>query len=261
MRHKKLISFALPVAMILILNGVNIMNLYGGTVHWEYHGPHGPDHWGELDPAFETCATGTSQSPIDFTSNGITQYGFSEGLDISYSSSPVELKNNGHTVVFSYQPGSFINFNGKTFELLQFHFHARSEHTINGRHTALEAHLVHKASDGQLLVIGVLFDLGSPNQFVSKFWDNLPTEHLTFSSSNTVNVEDLVLDQAGYLAYSGSLTTPPCSEGVQWIGLNQIQPVSADQFNAYFNLFGEDTYRPTQPLNGRDVTFYFKTES
>ncbi len=218
--------------------------------HWEYEGDDGPDSWASC---FADCG-GTSQSPIAIV--GDVDPATNTALETHYADAPIELVNNGHTVQFNYEAGSTLSLNGDEFELLQFHFHTGSEHTINGTQYPMEVHLVHQNSAGNLAVVGVMFETGGENAFLKNFSDNLPAEKdATHSDAATVNVGDLIPPKGGYFTYSGSLTTPPCSEIVSWIVMKVPVEASAAQIDNFHTIM-HDNYRPVQDLNSRAVTDY-----
>ncbi len=222
------------------------------TVHWAYEGEGGPWNWGSLKSEFSACDAGMSQSPIDISQVTV---GTLPAIEFNYSESPLEIVNNGHTIQANYAPGSSITVDGKQYELLQFHFHAPSEHTIGGKAYDMVAHLVHKAEDGQLGVIGVMFKAGDEvNSTIGKLWLNMPEKSGVTKQvpGVKINAADLLPVDLTYFNYSGSLTTPPCSEGVNWMVLATPQNISVEQVKQFTNLFSLST-RPVQPLNGRVV--------
>lgn len=225
--------------------------------HWDYQDAHqgarqGPAHWGELDPSFETCAKGGNQSPIDISH---TVKADLPQLDFEYRKTQVSIVNNGHTVQVNVPAGSQFKVGEHTYGLLQFHFHTPSEETINGKHTAMVGHFVHKSAAGQLGVVAVLMQPGAlpKNEAYAPVFDHLPR------SKETITVEEMELDLAallpadkGYYSFDGSLTTPPCSESVRWMVLKQPVALGKDQIKAFRRLFNANV-RPVQPLNGRVV--------
>ena len=224
-------------------------NLDCSTFEWSYEGDSAPDTWAVCNG---DCG-GMHQSPIDISNS--TQDFDLTALSTSYNNVPIDIFNNGHTVEFSYAEGSALNLNGESFELLQFHFHTDSEHTVNGNHFPMECHLVHQNSaSGALAVVSVLIEEGEENEFLATFSDNYPeNEGDTFTSEALVNVEHLLPENGAYYNYSGSLTTPPCSEEVSWFVMkNPVQASSTQISNMHAIL--SDNYRPTQALNGRIIT-------
>lgn len=214
---------------------------------WSYYGVLAPDAWEMCDI---DCG-GTIQSPINIT--GAVGDSSLAALNTNYNESEIELFYNGHAIEMKYPEGSTIEVGGISYTLEQFHFHAQSEHTINGVRYPLETHLVHKSASGNLVVVSVLFETGAENAFLSQFSDNLPaSKNSPYSSTNTLNPQDLIPAGAGYYTYNGSLTTPPCSEIATWFVLKTPLQASAAQL-ANFKKILKDNYRPIQALNGRQI--------
>ncbi len=222
-----------------------------GEVHWGYEGHGAPWYWGSLKEEFALCDSGMSQSPIDISAVTVTGL---PAIEFHYQETALEVVNNGHTIQANYAPGSYIVVDGKRYDLLQFHFHSPSEHTIGGKAYDMVAHLVHKAEDGQLGVVGVLFKAGEEiDSTVAKIWLNMPEQQgVKQVPSVKINAADLLPPDLTYFNYSGSLTTPPCSEGVNWMVLATPRGVSEEQVRQFTELFPLST-RPVQPLNGRVV--------
>ena len=230
------------------------------TPHWAYGAEHGPEEWGSLCPEFSTCGTGRSQSPIDISGAAkaalpalATAYLPAE-LRIVHHEHQADVVNNGHTVQVNYPGGSTLSVDGQTFSLLQYHFHSPSEHTLDGKHFPMEMHLVHKSADGKLAVIGAFVAEGAANAAFEPVWANLPKEkgvevHLEHVE---VDVDALLPEDRTTFRYDGSLTTPPCSEGVKWFVLANPVALSSKQIAA-FRAVVQDNNRPTQPLNGRKI--------
>ena len=214
---------------------------------WGYGGVGNPTQWGKLTSDFSQCELGRDQSPIN-VNKAVT--GRSVNIQFNYQSSPLAVVNNGHTVQVNYQPGSTINIEGKVYELLQFHFHTPSEHTIDGKAAAMEVHLVHRNAIGQLAVIGILMNPGAAHPTIEAIWRQIPTQKGEKTSAQTINAVDLLPQQASFFSYTGSLTTPPCSEGVKWHLMVQPIELSAAQIAAFESLYPVNA-RPIQPHNGR----------
>ncbi len=221
-----------------------------GAVHWTYTGATGPSTWASLDEGNSACGAGHSQSPID-----IAQPSGADLPDIvfEYKPSTIEFVNNGHSVQNNYQPGSFITVDGKRYQLAQLHFHAPSEHHVRGKSYDAEMHLVHKADDGALAVVGVLIESGRENKAFEKLWSQMPeTKGDDNKSADTIDAAALLpADRTAY-RYGGSLTTPPCSEGVNWSILVTPIQMSGQQLATFTKLYHGNN-RPVQPLNGRLV--------
>jgi carbonic anhydrase len=221
---------------------------------WSYEGRTGPDHWGELSSDYVLAKTGRRQSPVDIVrSKAIPKDG--APLDVSYESTSLEILNNGHTIEDEYHDGGMLVLDGRQYHLAQFHFHSPSEHTIDGKHAPMELHLVHKDAGGSLAVIGVLIQEGRAHPELNVLWPHLPKE-----PGRKVSVPGVMADASkllpGSLAsyrYTGSLTSPPCSEDVSWVVLQQPIEASPEQIAAFRKLIHGNN-RPTQPLNGRTIT-------
>ena len=216
--------------------------------HWGYEGEHGPAHWGSLHPGFGVCSSGREQSPIDLT--GAEAEVLSE-IGFDYSPSPISILHNGHSIQVNYEPGSGIVLDGTRYELVQFHFHHRSEHTVDGADFPLELHLVHADADGALAVVGVFLEEGGANEALAPVFGQMPAESGPAALvEGTVDAAALLPEQRTTWRYRGSLTTPPCSEGVSWLMMTEPVTASREQIEAFRALFPGNN-RPVQPLNGR----------
>lgn len=220
-------------------------------VNWGYVGQSGPDHWGDLSPDFQVCRTGTAQSPIDIDQAITAEL---NPLEVYYSDIPLHILNNGHTIQVNCTPGHQLQLDEQTFNFVQFHFHHPSEHKINGQSFDMELHLVHRSEAGKLSVVGILMKKGQHNPVFQPIWDAFPTtsgaEQIV--EGVTVSLEQLLPADRTYYRYHGSLTTPPCSEGVNWIVMRQPVELSQRQIQHFASLMSIDA-RPTQPLNDRFV--------
>lgn len=223
--------------------------------HWSYAGNSGPGHWGDLADAYATCKKGQSQSPVNFETRSTGGHSAPRAkLLFSYNAPAREIVNNGHTIQVNMHEGSNVAIEGKRYDLKQFHFHSPSEHTIDGKHLDMVAHFVHADANGNLAVVGVLFKEGRENPVLKQLWAHLPGHsgggHTI--SSLTVNPADLLPDNTAHYHYTGSLTTPPCSEGVNWNVMTSPVEASAEQITAFTRLFTKNI-RPVQPVNGRKI--------
>lgn len=226
-----------------------------GGHEWSYEGETGPSHWAELDPLNSACANGTEQSPINIQKAQAKEAAKLENLEINYVSSDFSLVNNGHTVQGNIQKGeNSIILNGKTYTLAQFHFHTPSEHLINGNAYDMELHLVHKDKDGQLAVLGILIKEGKTNTVLEQAWNAIPKEKTTeeISVSEPIDLAHILPKNQHTYQYAGSLTTPPCSEGVQWVVFKQPIEMSKEQINTFREIFPDD-HRPVQAIGEREV--------
>jgi carbonic anhydrase len=219
--------------------------------HWGYEKESGPQNWGKLDPKFALCASGKNQSPIDLKD-------FVEAdlkpLKLDYKAGAAEILNNGHTVQVNYNAGSSLGVDGVSFELKQFHFHAPSENKINGKPFPLESHLVHADKDGNLAVVSVMFQEGAASRLLAKLWEKMPNKA---GEKNAVpgglNVTQMMPKERDYYRFNGSLTTPPCSEGVRWFVVKRPATASKAQIEQFSKAVGVANNRPIQPANARAV--------
>jgi carbonic anhydrase len=218
---------------------------------WSYTGANGPTHWGSLDPAYRACATGRRQSPINLAH---AMRGTLPPLRFSYGQSTFELHNNGHSVEADAGPGNTVSVSGVAYRLVQFHYHAPSEHRIDGRSFVLELHLVNESTSGQLLVLGVLIRPGRANPAFDRLIAALPTHDGQHSKLTGLNPLSLVPNRGrgARYAYSGSLTTPPCTEGVRWNVFATPLELSRAQIRRFTVIYDHHN-RPLQPRNGRPV--------
>ncbi len=220
-------------------------------IHWTYQAHSGPDHWAELDSSFAACATGRSQSPIDLV--------VAPGTDLAdptfhYESVPLNLLNNGHTIQLPYAPGSYLILDDKTYNLLQLHFHSPSEHSIDSKPGSAELHLVHQSDDGELAVVAVLLQ-PSTTEFNSTYPPAADLPQNTgdkVKTDKTINAQTLLPEQTTTYRYSGSLTTPPCTESVHWIIMTEPVTLPPEQLSNYRTLLNNNN-RPLQNLNKRTV--------
>lgn len=218
--------------------------------HWSYSGETGPHAWSGLEADYIPCSSGSEQSPVNIAE---TVSGDAE-LVINYDAVPLQVLNIGHSIQINTKPGNSIVFNGQTYELVQVHSHTPSEHTINGQPAAMEWHFVHKDNAGHLVVLGVLMNVGAANPGMAVFWDRLPQEEGTVASSQSyLSLESMLPADRSFYMYDGSLTTPPCSQEVEWIVMKTPLTASQQQIDVHRAMFGE-TARPVQNLYGRTVT-------
>ncbi len=231
-----------------------------GAPEWHYDGAGGPANWARLSPTFTACGTGRRQSPIDIVN---PTRGTTPPLKASFP--PAELRiahhahvadgiNNGHTIQVNYGGADTLSLGGSAYPLVQYHFHSPSEHTVDGKHFPMEMHLVHKATDGKLAVIAVFIAEGAHNKAFDPVWANLPSQKgvETHFPSVKVDVDALLPVARTSYRYDGSLTTPPCSEGVSWILMTTPIQLSTAQVGAFTRLIDKNN-RPVQQLNGRTI--------
>jgi len=221
------------------------------SVHWSYQGATGPQHWGDLEPKYSACKTGAHQSPIDIRSPERTNL---PTIHFEYHAVPLTIVNNGHTIQIDYPPGSFITVDSHKYQLVQFHFHHPSEEKISGHGYDMVAHLVHKDAESHLAVVAVLLTKGQANPLVQTLWDHLPRQvgHEQKVVNVQVNAADLLPEHTGYYAFEGSLTTPPCTEGVRWLVLSQAEEISPSELHTFAVMYANNA-RPIQLSNNRVV--------
>ncbi|NRF71543.1 carbonic anhydrase family protein [Aquincola sp. S2] len=220
----------------------------GHSPHWSYDGSAGPEGWARLNPEFAKCGSGQRQSPIDIRG------GIRVDLDpvqFDYRPSGFRVIDNGHTVQVNVGSGNTIEVQGRRYDLVQFHFHRPSEERIDGRQFDMVAHLVHKDAEGRLAVVAVLLDRGSAHALVQQVWNNLPLEKgEELAAKAPIDLNHLLPQDKRYYTYMGSLTTPPCSEGVLWMVMQQPVAIAQEQINVFARLYPMNA-RPIQSASGR----------
>ena len=218
--------------------------------HWSYSGETGPENWGKLSSEFVACGIGLNQSPIDITKTFATDL---DTLQFNYQSRSTVIVNNGHTLQINAGSDSWLSAGGERFQLIQLHFHSPSEHRINGEIFPLEGHFVHQNKSGALAVVSVLFRAGEWNTGLERFGSAAPKElHQPVPIDVDFANMELYRNHEAYYRYNGSLTTPPCTEGVQWYVLKEPGHIAPEQAAEFVALIGEDA-RGTQPINARIV--------
>ena len=218
--------------------------------HWEYSGEHGPNHWGDITDEFSTCTTGKLQSPFNISAD---IRAILPRLGLNYQPVPMKVINNGHTIQADQTGGGQLVVDGKSYDLLQFHFHAGSEYSIDGKSYPLELHLVHASKSGDLAVVGVMIEQGRANSELANIWAHMPaSKGETVVDGKSINVNNLLPANKKYYRFMGSLTTPPCSEGVNWHMLSQPITASAAQIAAFKAIYPMNA-RPLQDENSRLV--------
>ena len=224
-----------------------------GEVPWRYEGEAGPQAWGQLKPAFNVCAIGKRQSPIHIEESATLQ-GPAEPLVFNYQPSSGTVVNNGRTIQVDLVGDNSVTARDSTFKLLQFHFHHPSEERVNNKGFSMVAHLVHKNPEGQLAIVAVLLDPGAANALIDKVWTHMPLDagDRVRLPTGLIDMNELLPKDQRYYQFMGSLTTPPCSEGVLWMVLKQPTTVSPSQIKLFSQLFPHNA-RPVQPVNGRAV--------
>jgi carbonic anhydrase len=242
------------IGAILVCNALVTPGYAGAQPHWTYEGETGPEHWGELSEDFASCRVGKNQSPIDIITERIIDAELPP-LVFEYKGETTEVINNGHTIQVNVTPGSTLKIKDNDYALQQFHMHSPSEHKVNGESFPLEVHFVHTNEAGELAVVGMLFREGAEHKELMHIGKMTPREAVN-SAPMVVELEDVFTETRikveSYYRYSGSLTTPPCTEGVRWYAYPVIGTVSAKQIAEYQKLIGRDARGP-QPINARLV--------
>jgi len=220
----------------------------GTATHWSYEGEGGPEKWGALQADFKVCQLGLEQTPINL-SGGMK--GDAGSVDFEYKPLPLRILNNGHTIQVNADPGSACVIGGTRYELLQFHFHHPSEHLLAGKSFDLECHFVHRSDAGALAVTGVFIRPGAANAALKTLFDSMPSkEGPEVRIDSMIDASAVLPKSGGYFRYMGSLTTPPCSEGLTWTVYKEPVEASADQIRKFAALFPKNA-RPVQKLNRR----------
>lgn len=229
----------------------------------------GPEYWGDLKEEWAACKKGEMQSPIDMSNERVTIVREARDIRRKYFPSPAIIKNRGHDISIQWPDlkAGRIRINGTRYLLQQGHWHSPSEHTINGRRFDLELHMVHVTSDPQakykIAVITVLYKIGLPDPFLSKLIGNITTmnDQLEEKTMGVIDPNEIKARGREYYRYIGSLTVPPCSEGVIWTIYKRLSTVSRDQVKALrlaVHDYAEENARPVQALNDRTIKLYSK---
>jgi len=218
---------------------------------WAYDGKTGPFNWGKLDPAYKACSEGKEQSPIDI--RGARPNKTLPKVDFHYLAGTMTLLNTGHTVQVTPPVGSYILLAGTRYDLVQFHFHHPGEEAVKGKLPDMSLHLVHKSADGKIVVVAVRLNEGNPNAVLAALWEHLPkTANATGKLTEEMNPAGLLPADRSYWTYEGSLTAPPCTEGVRWIVFEQQVEISRDQLRTFAALYRVNS-RMLQPTRGRKI--------
>lgn len=227
----------------------------GHGTHWGYTGHEAPEHWGDLSPEYGACKHGKSQSPIDISKSGVVATKGLEKIKFDYKTKANSVINNGHTIQVNVEDGSSITVDGITFYLKQFHFHTPSENTIEGKSFPFEAHFVHASKDGELAVVALMFEEGKENKVINQIWSKMPqkADEKAACGLSDAMISEMLPKERDYYRFNGSLTTPPCSEGVRWLVLEEYATISKEQVKKFFDVMGHANNRPVQPLNARKV--------
>ena len=223
------------------------------TANWNYFGKTGPLGWGKLDPAYKACSDGHAQSPMDIRGTHLNKS--LQPIEFHYLAGSETLENNGRTIIVHVNPGSYMVAGGTRYNLVQYEFRHPSEEAVKGKLTDMSVQFLHKSADGQLAILAVrlIENQDAPNAVLATLFSQLPRRTgETVKISDLINPGGLLPVERGYWTYTGSLTTPPCTEGVRWYVMQQPITVSRTQLNNYVPLFHINT-RPLQDAHGREI--------
>jgi len=246
------------IALMVLAAGLSMSAFADGkgkAAQWAYEGAYGPERWAALSPENAKCSQGTRQSPVNIMDREVIVSEL-ESIQFHYQPSAYRFEHNGHTLQVTPAGENYVVIRGMRYELIQFHFHAPSEERINFRNFSMVAHFVHKNAEGRLAVIGVLLDAGGANPAMDHLWAHLP-----LSKGDTVEPKTALVDlmqllpkERAYFQFIGSLTTPPCSEGVLWTLFQEPVKIRPEQASVFLKVVGMNA-RPVQPLNQRVVRY------
>jgi carbonic anhydrase len=245
--------FGIALLGLTLCTGVSAMAQQAGA-DWTYEGIKGPLHWGKLDPAYKACSEGKEQSPIDIRGAHLNKS--LPPIEFHYIAGSMTLTNTGHTVQITPPAGSYIVVGGTRYDLVQFHFHHPGEEAVKGKLPDMTLHLVHKSADGKIVVVAVRLNEGNPNAVLAALWQHLPkttgaTDKLD-KPDEEMNPAGLLPADHGYWTYEGSLTAPPCTEGVRWFIFEQQVEISRSQLKAFTALYKVNS-RLIQDTHGRKI--------
>jgi len=225
-------------------------NKHAHAAHWSYEGEGAPENWAKIDTKFFMCKEGRNQSPINLS-------GFTEAelppIDFNYHLVSTEILDNGHTEQINVKNGSSITIDGITFDLKQFHFHTPSENNINGESFPLEAHFVHASKDGTLAVVAVMFNEGEANAALTELWAQMPEKAGEHHAIDAKHLDALLPKDRDYYRFNGSLTTPPCTEGVRWLVMKNAVTLSKAQIKKFAKIMHLHNNRPIQNTYARII--------
>ena len=234
----------------LVFLAAPFLALAGDDAHWGYQGKNGPDNWGNLNQEFATCKLGQLQAPIDIPTKSNSKV--SAPIKTNYKASGGEIINNGHTIQVVLPEAGYAKLSGLNFQFLQMHFHTPSEERVDGKSYPLNAHLVHKSADAKLAVIGLFFKEGAENPVLKEVFSQMPGSEGKVVIKGKIDLTTLLPKTLAYYSYAGSLTTPPCSEGVTFYIVKTPVELSSAQLEQFKKLYPMNA-RPTFPLNGRKI--------
>ncbi len=236
------------ILAICVTASLSNMAYAGGN--WSYEGPNGPDSWGYLRSSYATCATGLTQSPVDITD---TVQSALPPIDFHYRLPGMpEATNTGHTIRIAIPSGRYIVVDGERYDLIQIKFHTPSEHTIEGHAFAMAAHFIHRNIKGETAIVAVMFKTGETNTALNKIWKKIPAYAGGKAHFLTLDIAPLLPHATSYYTYTGSLTEPPCTEGVRWFILKTPVSIGKEQLDRFRKVYNNNA-RPVQPITGRKI--------
>lgn len=245
---KKLTSALLATTFLLLANDAQSKH---DAIHWGYTGHNTPQKWAELSKEYRECGVGLNQSPINIIHS---LHAHLPPLNPNYTSDSNYIADNGHTVQVNMEKGSSIELDGILFELKQFHFHSPSENHIDNKIFPLEGHFVNLDKDGNIAVLAVMFEEGETNKALAKFWEMMPTKAGEIKTLKLHQIANALLPKdKHYYRFNGSLTTPPCTEGVRWFVFKEHLSISKEQIEKFHQIMHGDNNRPVQPLDARII--------
>ena len=251
-------SLVISLIVYVYLNSLNEESkqdeLSDHEVYWTYEGEKNPNQWEPVDAAYEACERGEAQSPINIDVTNIEQQSSISEIQLQYHNATIAILNNGHTIQANVKPeGQSLTVGDKSFNLVEMHFHQPSEHQLNGKNYDMEAHLIHEDENGELAVIGLFIEEGQTNAELAPIWSILPKHHNEeILVEDSIQLQNLIPEDKSGFQYVGSLTTPPCTEGVGWFVLEKPIQMSKEQIQLFKNIF-PNNHRPVQSLNDRKI--------
>ena len=242
---------AVGLAVVFCASASFVAEAQQGGAPWTYEGKQGPLNWSRLDPAYRACSEGKEQSPIDIRGAHLNKN--LPPIEFHYIAGTMTLTNTGHTVQVTAPAGSYIVASGIRYDLVQFHFHHPGEEAVKGKLPDMSLHLVHKSADGKIAVVAVRLNEGNANAVLAALWEHLPkTTGATDKVTDSMSPAGLLPTDRGYWTYEGSLTAPPCTEGVRWYVLEEPVELSRDQLRS-FNALYKVNSRMIQAPHGRKI--------
>lgn len=254
MYKRKTSLFILTIVFMLTIAPKTFAGKEMDEAKWSYAEETGPAYWGRLSKGYKLCSMGRNQSPVDIETADIKIDSKLPPLKFAYKSSVLNMINNGHAIQFNFSSGSKMIFENKEYNLLQLHFHAPSEHTINGKRANIEVHFVHENKEGHLVVVALMINKGKMNYALNNIFNNIPDliNSSRFIEDKKINPLAFFPSKGGYYTYSGSLTAPPCTENVTWIVFSEPIQASLEQIMKLTRVYRMNN-RPVQPLNERKI--------